>query len=195
MTYALKLNRPERKLLRRVFIDEGHLTFIISDYRSKLNHLNHLRVLNCPMVILTAILPPVSVTELIDVMRISNPVIIRACTARLNIRYIVQRYKAGSSIKVACEIAQRRRIGSERGIFYYWSRDLAEELADALRASGFSNCQHYHSTSDGKDEVTEEWLKKGGFLTATGALGTGVDFPGVIYIVHVRIPYRLIDFI
>ena len=92
-------------------------------------------------------------------------------------------------------MAQRRRIRLERGIFYYWSRDLAEELTDALRASGFSNCQHYHSTSDGKDEVTEEWLKKGGFLTATGALGTGVDFPGVIYIVHVRIPYRLIDFI
>ena len=194
ITYASKLNSPDRKLLRRVFIDEGHLTFTASDYRSKLNHLSHLRVLNCPMVILTATLPPVSVTELMDAMRISNPVIIRACTARLNIRYMVQRCKQGTSIQVACEMAQRRRIGLERGIFYCWSRDLAEELADALRGSGFPNCQHYHSTSDGKDEVTEEWLKKGGFLTATGALGTGVDFPGVVYIVHIGVPYGLIDF-
>jgi superfamily II DNA helicase RecQ len=89
MTYASKLNRLKRKLLRRVFIDESHLIFTVSDYRLKLNHLNHLRVLNCPIVILTATLPPVSVTKLIDVMRISNPVIIRAYTARLNIRYIV----------------------------------------------------------------------------------------------------------
>ena len=194
ITYASKLNSPERKLLRRVFIDEGHLTFTASDYRSKLNHLNHLRVLNCPMVILTATLPPVSVTDLMDAMRISNPIIIRACTARLNIRYMVQRCKQGTGIQVACEMAQRRRIGSERGIFYCWSRDLAEELGDALQASGFPDCRHYHSTSDGKDEVTEKWLKKGGFLTATGALGTGVDFPGVVYIVHVGIPYGLIDF-
>ena len=89
MIYALKLNRLKQKLLRRVFINKSHLTFIVSNYRSKLNHLNHLRVLNCPIVILTATLPPVSVTELIDVIRISNPVIIRAYTARLNIRYIV----------------------------------------------------------------------------------------------------------
>jgi superfamily II DNA helicase RecQ len=47
---------------------------------------------------------------------------------------------------------------------------------------------------EGKDEVIKEWLKKGGFLTATGALGTGVDFPGVVYIMHVGILYRLIDF-
>jgi superfamily II DNA helicase RecQ len=89
MTYALKLNRPKWKLLRQVFIDEGHLTFIASDYWSKLNHLNYLQVLNCPMVILTATLLPVLVIKLINAMRISNPVIIRACTTRLNIRYMV----------------------------------------------------------------------------------------------------------
>jgi hypothetical protein len=72
-----------------VFIDEGYLIFIASNYRSKLNYLNYLRVLNCPMVILIAILPPVLVIELMDVIRILNPVIIRACTARLNIRYMV----------------------------------------------------------------------------------------------------------
>jgi superfamily II DNA helicase RecQ len=42
ITYASKLNRPERRLLRRVIIDECHLTFTASHYRSKLNHLNHL---------------------------------------------------------------------------------------------------------------------------------------------------------
>ena len=194
ITYASKLNSPERRLLQRVIIDECHLTFTASHYRSKLNHLNHLRVLNCPMILLTATLPPVSVTELMDAMRISNPVIIRACTARLNIRYMVQRCGRDASITVACEMAQRRRIRKDRGIFYCWSRDLAEELAEALRAAGFKACWHYHSTSDGKDDATEGWLKNGGFITATGALGTGVDFPGVVYIIHLGVPYGLIDF-
>jgi superfamily II DNA helicase RecQ len=90
ITYALKLADPDRKLLRRVVINKCHLTYTASHYRTKLNHLNHLRILNCPMILLTATLPPASVTELIDAMRISNPVIIRACTARLNIRYMVQ---------------------------------------------------------------------------------------------------------
>jgi hypothetical protein len=87
--YALKLNSPDRKLLWRVFIDEGYFTFMVSDYRSKLNYLNYLQVLNYPMVILIVTLPPVLVIELIDAMRISNPVIIRACIARFNIYYMV----------------------------------------------------------------------------------------------------------
>jgi superfamily II DNA helicase RecQ len=37
-------------------------------------------------------------------------------------------------------------------------------------------------------------MEKGGFCAATGALRTGVDFPGIVYIVYVRVPYRMIDF-
>jgi superfamily II DNA helicase RecQ len=118
ITYASKLADLGRKLLQRVVIDECYLTYAGSHYWTKLNHLNHLRILNCPMVLLTATLPPASVTELMDAMRISNPVIIQACTARLNIQYMVQQCAQGTSTAVACEIAWRRRIGSERGIFY-----------------------------------------------------------------------------
>jgi superfamily II DNA helicase RecQ len=48
--------------------------------------------------------------------------------------------------------------------------------------------------SDGKDDAMEGWLKNGGFIMATRALGTSVDFPGVVYIIHLGVPYRLIDF-
>ena len=194
ITYASRLNDPKRKLLRRVVIDECHLTYSASNYRVRLNHLCHLRVLNCPTILLTATLPPVSVPELMDVMRIGHPVIIRACTARVNIQYMVQRCSTGHHVMVACEMAQRRRIGLKRGIFYCKSRDLAEELAIALRAAGFDDSRHYHSTSEAKDEAIATWLAAGGFITATGALGTGVDFPGIVYIVHVGVPYGMIDF-
>jgi hypothetical protein len=41
----------------------------------------------------------------------------------------------------------------------------------------------------------EAWLKKGGFFIAIRALRTGIDFFKVIYIIHIRVLYRLIDFI
>lgn len=194
ITYASQLNSPERKLLRRVIIDECHLTFTASNYWARLNHLCHLRVLNCPMILLTATLPPASVLELMDVMRIGHPVIIRACTARINIQYMVQRCSTGEQVAVACGMARRWRIRVERGIFYCKSRELAKEVAVALRGTGFDNSRHYHSTSEGKDEALDAWLEKGGYITATGALGTGVDFPGIVYIVYVGVLYRLVDF-
>lgn len=36
-------------------------------------------------------------------------------------------------------------------------------------------------------------MEDGGFAAAS-ALGTGGDYPGVIYIVHISLPYRMIDF-
>ena len=107
---------------------------------------------------------------------------------------MVQQCVQGTSTVVACKIAQCRRIGLEHRIFYCWSRELAEKLARALRAVGFSNCRHYHSTSEDKEEATEGWLRNGSFITATRALGTGMDFPGIVYIVHIGVLYRLIDF-
>lgn len=75
ITYASRLNSPERNLLRRVILNECHLKYMASNYRVQLNHLCHLLVLNCPMILLTATLPLVSVLELMVVMRIGHPVI------------------------------------------------------------------------------------------------------------------------
>ena len=47
-----------KKLLRRVVIDECHLIFTSSNWRPKLAALRNLRILTCPIVLLTATLPP-----------------------------------------------------------------------------------------------------------------------------------------
>ncbi len=31
-------------------------------------------------------------------------------------------------------------------------------------------------------------------MAVTGALGTGGDYPGIVYIVHIGVPYGMIDF-
>ena len=177
-----------RKLLRRVVIDECHLTYTASDYRQKLRHLHHLRVLGVSMVLLTATLPPTRVHELIDAMSIQNPIIIRRSTVRPNIRYMVQRCPSKDQLKVACEMARLRKLKKgERVIFYCRSRDQAEGLTKLL------GCGFYYSNSV-SEETTILWMENGGFCAATGALGTGLDFPGIVYVVHIGIPYGMIDF-
>jgi len=122
ITYASMLRK--RKLLRRVVVDECHLTFTASDYRPKLKQLGHLQVLRCPLILLTATLPPVRLDELREVMHISNFRLIRMSTARPNIRYIVQRCPDKSVLKVVKEMARfREPKNGERGIFYCGSRN------------------------------------------------------------------------
>ncbi|KAK3059396.1 hypothetical protein LTS18_010971, partial [Coniosporium uncinatum] len=66
--------------LRRVIIDECHLTFTASDYRPKLAHLKRLRSLHCQMVLLTATLPPTLEDELSESMLVRDARYIRAGT-------------------------------------------------------------------------------------------------------------------
>ncbi|KAH7327553.1 P-loop containing nucleoside triphosphate hydrolase protein [Rhexocercosporidium sp. MPI-PUGE-AT-0058] len=187
ITYGSMLRK--RKLLRRVVLDECHLAFTASDYRPKLRQLGHLQVLRCPMILLTATLPPIRLDELREVMHISDFRLIRMSTVRANIRYMVRRCPNKSALKLVKEMARLRRLGpGERGIFYCSSRDGTEEVAKVL------GCPHYHSMVDEKDAAVEKWLKEAGFMAASGALGTGGDYPGIIYIVHIGVPYGMIDF-
>ena len=45
-----------------------------------------------------------------------------------------------------------------------------------------------------KGAAVEKWLQDAGFVAATGALGTGRDYPGIVYIVRIGVPYGMIDF-
>lgn len=35
---------------------------------------------------------------------------------------------------------------------------------------------------------------RGGFMVATSALGTGVDFPRIVFVLHVGMPWSMIDY-
>jgi hypothetical protein len=45
-----------------------------------------------------------------------------------------------------------------------------------------------------KDEGVEKWLEGEGFMAATEALSTEGDYPRIMYIVHIGVPYGMIDF-
>lgn len=86
-------------------------------------------------------------------------------------------------------MARLRRLGpGERRIFYCSSRDRTEEVTKVL------GCSYYYSMVDEKGVAVEKRLTEAGYIAATEALGTGGDYPGIVYIMHIGVLYGMIDF-
>jgi superfamily II DNA helicase RecQ len=189
LKYAVLLSGA--KLLRRVVVDECHLIFTSSNWRPRLAKLRNLRILSCPIVLLTATLPPVLEEDLGESMLVRCATYIRACTARPNIRYTVSWCGRGKSYEIAIGICRRQRRmlrNGKKGVIYCNSKTQCEEIAAELR------CLYYHAEVVDRAARLEAWVKKGGWMVATSALGTGVDFPGVVFVLHVGMPWSMIDF-
>lgn len=190
LTYASLLN--QKGLLRRVVIDECHLTYTSSNYRPKLTQLKTIRTLSCPILLLTATQPPVLEHELGESMLVRGARYIRASTVRPNIRYLVQSCPGGKLLDTAVQICQRRRetLAGNKAVVYCRSREQCESVATALA------CHHYHAgvLLPDRTQRLEEWVTTGGYITATSALGTGVDYPGIVFVLHVGMPHGMIDF-
>ena len=65
---------------------------------------------------------------------------------------------------------------------YCKSKKQCKKLAKELR------CAYYHTDVVDRADRLQEWVERGGMIVATSALGTGVDFAGIVYISHVGTP-------
>jgi superfamily II DNA helicase RecQ len=101
-------------LLRRVVVDECHLIITLSDWRPKLALLKNLWLLPCPIVLLTATLPPVREGELSTSMLLPCATYIRASTVRPNTRYYVSWCERGKAQETALAMCQR--LSSAAGV-------------------------------------------------------------------------------
>lgn len=188
LSYAQLLSA--KGILRRVFVDECHLTFTASDWRPKLAEVRAVRGLRVPVIMLTATLPVLLEFELEESMAAQMARYIRAVTTRTKTRYIVEVCKPGKLEEQVPELCRRmkKHLGLQKGVIYSRSRDQCERLARKLR------CAYYHAGAADNEERLGAWLEYGGLIVATSALGTGVDFPGVVFTLHIDIPYGMIDF-
>jgi superfamily II DNA helicase RecQ len=141
-------------LLRRVVIDECHLLFTSRHWRGNLLKVKNLRLLGCPLVLLTATLPPVQEIELEASMLVRNATYIRASTVRPNARYFVswcQHSKLEETALAMCKRwAVRLRQRKQKGVVYCLSKAQCERIAEQL------GCAHYHAEVDDRAERLQE---------------------------------------
>ena len=177
--------------LAHVFFDECHVAFTDTSYRERLRELWRLRYLDCPFTALTATL----MVELEEVLRerlcIDNAIIFRRSTARQTIRYQVVDSKEEAPSVVASQIVQGLQLPKDkRGVVYVRSYTTGSIMSEAL------NCPFYKARADDKGAVLREWIDRGGgWIVATGALGTGINIEGIVYVIHVDWPYGLTSFV
>jgi superfamily II DNA helicase RecQ len=139
---------------------------------------------------LTATLPVLLEFELEESMAAQMARYMRAVTTRKKTRYIVEVCKPGKQEEKTLELCRRmkKHLGLRKGMVYSWQRDQCERLARQLR------CAYYHAGSADNEESLKAWLERGSLIAATSALATGVDFPGIVFTLHVDITYGMIDF-
>ena len=87
-----------------------------------------------------------------------------------------------------CRRQQGRLKNGLKGVVYCNSKDQCEEIAEEL------GCLYYHADVIDRADRIKTWLERGGFITAMSALGTGVDFPGIVFILHAGVPWSMIDY-
>lgn len=144
------------------------------------------------MVLLTATLPPVREAELETSMLVQCATYIRASTVRPNTRYLVWWCEQGKAVETALAMCRRRQpqLLEDRlkGVVYSRSKAQCEDMADTL------GCACYHAGMVDRAERLQQWLEQGGLIVATSALGTGVDFAGIVFVLHVGMPWSMIDY-
>ncbi|KAK3617520.1 hypothetical protein LTR56_024514 [Elasticomyces elasticus] len=139
---------------------------------------------------LTATLPIMLEFELEASMAAQMTRYIRMATTRVRTRYLVDVCSAGNRLEQTIELCRRTKahLGRRKGVVYCRSRNQCEQLAQELE------CAYYHAGAVDNQERLTRWLETGGLIVATSALGTGVDVPGIVFVLHVDVPYGMIDF-
>lgn len=188
--FAKELELSQR--LAHVFFDECHVAVTDTSYRAKLRELWQLRYLTCRFTCLTATL----LVSLEPVLRanllLMSAQLYRQSTMRPTTRYQVVDCHRKGLWEVAEPLIRPLPLPlASRGIIYVRSYTQGEGVAEAL------NCPFYKATATDKQELLEQWASgsgSGGWIVATGALGTGINIARVLYVVHLGRPYGLTSF-
>jgi len=189
--FVAVMNRAvlEGKLVRFVY-DECHLFFTQQNFRSILQELRVLREFDQSQhVFLTATLPPVLRPDLDEIMLLQSPTYLHQPTRRANISYNVFVGEDLGSIDRKLKQLVTSSISSCSTIVYCRTKKESATQAKWL------GCDYYYSDSPNGAEVLDRWLKGlCKIIVATGALGLGVDLANIGLVVHVGLPYGLIEY-
>ncbi len=189
--------------LDRIVIDECHV--ILNNqkhFRPDLARLGRLTKFQVPMVYLTATLPPEVEDELFMRIRTQRKDVhlFRDRTSRPNVAYrmyqpVVERqYQYGNRPAQAPEVIdfiQQKVRDSLPGkvLVYANSVSAVNALAEVLE------CDGYHSSQNAKAAILERFRTgETSVITATSALGMGVDIPDIRCIIHLGAPYSLLEY-
>jgi superfamily II DNA helicase RecQ len=199
-TFSTYINRLRSTYqLDRVVMDESHVVLDSGpEFRPKLRTLGAEMIqMGTQLIFLTATLPPRDEEEFFHAMNIPKESVymFRAATARPNIRYQVHEVGEQPIIEAICRLVKEKLEqypAPGKIIVYGGSVDQTQDIGEALE------CPVYHRNVDdraGKTRRMKELMEgKSRVISATNALGLGVDLPDVRLVIHAGKPRKLRDY-
>jgi superfamily II DNA helicase RecQ len=132
-------------------VDECHLIYTLSDWQPRLAGLKNLRLLPCPIVLLTATLPLLQEHKLTAAIILTHVTYIRASTVRLSTQYFVSRFQRDKLKETAITVCRQRQrellAKRQKGVVYCQSKQQTEAIAGDAAVQILS-CEHCRSSRE-----------------------------------------------
>lgn len=200
----------ENGTLGRIIVDECHYPVFSgrNGFRPGMKALSALAALRVPLVLLSATVPISSTTELLDFYGVPQARVIRACTNRPNIEYVVEQFQGDSvmedhdrakfaykKIKEAINKYKPRR--KCKVMVYVHDKTLLDAIfaiASMNQDPDEGNWTRYHADMINRDreDSLEKWV---GVILATAALGLGINRGDCGLVLHYEAPYSMLDYV
>jgi ATP-dependent DNA helicase RecQ len=129
--------------------------------------------------------------EIVEQLRLRDPLVIAQGFDRPNLSLAVQRHHEDAAKRAA--VVEQVRSLPQPGLLYVATRRDTEEYAAELLAAGL-RAESYHAgrKASDREEVHRQFLDGGlDVVVATTAFGMGIDKPDVRYVVHSDVPGSL----
>jgi len=176
--------------LARITVDEAHcISEWGHEFRPDYRSLGLLReeFPKVPIAAFTATATPQVQDDVIRLLTLKAPFVVRASFDRPEIFYRVRAREANGDAQVLQFVRQR---DGEPGIVYRGTRKAVERTAEFLSARGMNAVAYHAGLEDGQRRSRQEQFlrDKVKVVVATIAFGMGIDKPNVRWVVHADLP-------